>query len=59
MKRLLPCLLLLLVACLPAFAQGQFKVLVDAIPNQYHHDYTVVAKPQFEQMSKQHGFDLD
>ena len=59
MKRLLPCLLLLLVACLPAFAQGQFKVLVDAIPNQYHHDYTVVAKPQFERMSKQHGFDLD
>ena len=59
MKRLLPCLLLLLVACLPAFAQGQFEVLVVAIPNQYHHDYTVVAKPQFERMSKQHGFDLD
>ena len=41
----------------PAFAQ-QFKVLIVAIPNKYHNDYTVVAKPQFERLSRQHDFDL-
>jgi type 1 glutamine amidotransferase len=41
----------------PAFAQ-QFKVLVAAIPNKYHNNYTVVAKPQFERMAERHGFDL-
>lgn len=52
---------LILLACLslatPAWAQ-QFKVLVAAIPNKYHHDYAVAAKPQFERLARQHGFDL-
>ena len=53
-------LALCLAACtLPASAQGQFRVLVVAVPNKYHHDYAVVAKPQFERMARQHGFDLD
>ncbi|MBB4129726.1 hypothetical protein [Xanthomonas sp. 3075] len=32
----------------------QFKILVAAIPNQYHHDYMPVAKPQFEAMARKH-----
>lgn len=52
---------LLLLTCLfvaaPAWAQ-QFKVLVAAIPNKYHNDYAVVAKPQFERMAEKHGFGL-
>jgi len=53
-------LLFCLAALLPgvAWAQGPFKVLVVAIPNRYHHDYAVVAKPQFERMAQVHGFDL-
>lgn len=54
--------LLLLALCLPVpplQAQGQFRVLVVAVPNRYHHDYTVVARPAFEQMAQRHGFDLD
>ncbi len=59
MKRLLlSCLLLAATLAMPAFAQGQFKVLVVAIPNKYHHDYAVVAKPQFERLSQTHAFDL-
>lgn len=59
MKRLLlSCLLLAATLAMPAFAQGQFKVLVVAIPNKYHHDYVVVAKPQFERLSQVHAFDL-
>lgn len=62
MKRLLLQTLLFLagLACLApsAFAQGQFKVLVVAIPNRYHHDYAVVAKPQFERMAQRHALDL-
>lgn len=42
----------------PAWAQAQFKVLVAAIPNKYHHDYIAVAKPEFERMAHRHGFDL-
>ena len=42
----------------PAWAQAQFKVLVAAIPNKYHHDYIAVAKPEFERMSRRHGFEL-
>ena len=59
MKRFLLWVLVCL-ACfaVPAFAQGAFKVLVVAIPNRYHHDYAVVAKPQFERMAQVHGFDL-
>ena len=41
----------------PALAQ-QFKVLVAAIPNKYHNEYAVIAKPQFERMAERHGFDL-
>lgn len=60
MKRLLPlCLLLAALLASPCFAQGQFRVLVVAIPNRYHHDYAVVAKPQFERMARRHAFDLD
>lgn len=60
MKRfLIACLLLAATLAVPAFAQGQFKVLVVAIPNRYHNDYAVVAKPQFERMAQVHGFDLD
>ena len=60
MKRLLlACLLLAAAFAAPAFAEGQFKVLVVAIPNRYHHDYAVVAQPQFERMARRHGFDLD
>ncbi len=60
MKRfLLACLLLAAALTAPALAQGQFKVLVVAIPNRYHNDYAVVAKPQFERMAQAHGFDLD
>ena len=58
MKRLLA-LLLLLVFAAPALAEGQFKVLVVAIPNRYHHDYAVVARPQFEQMARRHAFGMD
>lgn len=59
MKRaFLLCLLLVAALSMPAFAQGQFKVLVVAIPNQYHHDYAVVAKPQFERLAQAHAFDL-
>jgi len=36
----------------------QFKVLVAAIPNKYHHDYIPVAKPQFEQLARRHDFAL-
>ncbi|WP_313320182.1 ThuA domain-containing protein [Stenotrophomonas sp.] len=50
-------LIALLFACGNVCAQ-QFKVLVAAIPNQYHHDYIPVAKPQFEAMARQHYFDL-
>ena len=60
MKRLLAaCLLLAATLAAPAFAEGQFKVLVVAIPNRYHNDYAVVAKPQFERMAQVHAFDLD
>jgi hypothetical protein len=59
MKRLLLlCLLCFASLAVPAFAQGQFKVLVVAIPNRYHHDYAVVAKPQFERLAQTHAFDL-
>ena len=60
MTRRLLTLLLCLATLLPciALAQDQFKVLVVAIPNRYHHDYTVVAKPQFERMAQRHGVDL-
>ena len=53
--------LLLAVSVLPlsVLAQGQYKVLVVAIPNRYHHDYTAVAKPQFERMARVHGLDMD
>ncbi|HEY0334141.1 MAG TPA: ThuA domain-containing protein [Stenotrophomonas sp.] len=47
--------LLLLTFAAPAWAQ-QFKVLVAAIPNQYHHDYIPVAKPHFEEMARRHDF---
>lgn len=50
-------LIALLLACGSAPAQ-QFKVLVAAIPNQYHHDYITVAKPRFEAMARQHYFEL-
>lgn len=56
---LLACLLLAATLAAPAFAEGQFKVLVVAIPNRYHNDYAVVAKPQFERMAQVHAFDLD
>ena len=61
MKRTASLLCALLLWCwvLPAWAQGQFRVLVVAIPNQYHHDYAVVARPQFERMAQRHGFDMD
>jgi type 1 glutamine amidotransferase len=54
-------LLLVLTWCAPAspaWAQAQFKVLVAAIPNKYHHDYITMAKPEFERMAKKHGFEL-
>ena len=62
MKKILMLCALALVLLLPAsqvLAQGQFRVLVVAVPNRYHHDYAVVAKPRLEQMARQHGFDLD
>src|SRR5690606_21288762 len=62
MKQILMLCALALVLLLPAsqvLAQGQFRVLVVAVPNRYHHDYTVVAKPRLEQMARQHAFDLD
>ena len=53
MKRLLlSCLLFASLFAPSCFGQGQFKVLVVAIPNRYHHDYAVVAKPQFERMAR-------
>lgn len=58
-------LVALLVLCIASWAapdaraQGQFRVLVVAVPNRYHHDYAVVAQPRFERMARQHGFDLD
>ena len=58
MKRLLLTLLLFASLCLPAFAQGQYKVLVVAIPNTYHNDFIAVAKPQFERMAQAHAFDM-
>lgn len=42
----------------PAYAQQQFKMLVAAIPNKYHNDYAVVAKPAFEQMARRHNFEM-
>jgi type 1 glutamine amidotransferase len=42
----------------PTYAQQQFKVLVAAIPNKYHNDYVVVAKPAFEQMARRHNFEM-
>lgn len=60
MNKLVPLLIFLFaLAVPPAWAEGQFRVLVVAVPNRYHHDYTVVAKPRLEQMARQHGFDLD
>lgn len=59
MTRFLLACLLLAASIAPAFAEGQFRVLVLAVPNRYHHDYTVVAKPQFERMAQRHSFDLD
>ncbi|HYM86458.1 MAG TPA: ThuA domain-containing protein [Pseudoxanthomonas sp.] len=49
--------LLVALVATPASAQ-QFKVLVAAIPNKYHNDYAVVAKPQFERMADRHGFEM-
>lgn len=60
MKTLITLLLLALsLQAAPALADGQFRVLVVAVPNRYHHDYSVVAKPSFERMAQRHGFDLD
>lgn len=59
MKKLLAMLLVagLVFSMSPACAQ-QFKILVTAIPNKYHNDYAVVAKPQFERLARQHDFGL-
>lgn len=59
MRRILLACVLLAACIAPAFAEGQFKVLVLAVPNRYHHDYAVVARPQFEHMARRHSFDLD
>lgn len=59
MKRFLLACLLCVAAIAPALAEGQFRVLVLAVPNRYHHDYAVVAQPQFERMARRHAFDLD
>ncbi|CCF67934.1 hypothetical protein KOJCDNHJ_00259 [Xanthomonas citri pv. punicae] len=48
---------LLLVCAFNASAE-QFKILVAAIPNQYHHDYIPVAKPQFEAMARKHYVEM-
>ncbi|NYF21857.1 hypothetical protein HDC36_003333 [Xanthomonas sp. JAI131] len=62
MREMLFAVVLLLAWSLPAgvalAADGQFKVLVAAIPNKYHHDYIPVAKPQFEALARQHYFEL-
>ena len=50
-------LMALLGTAMAAHAQ-QYKVLVAAIPNKYHHDYIPVAKPRFEAMARQHYFEL-
>ncbi len=52
------CLLAWLLLAGGSTAAQQFKVLVAAIPNKYHHDYIPVAKPQFEAMARQHYFEL-
>ena len=60
MKTVIASLLLCwLLAAAPASADDQFRVLVVAVPNRYHHDYTVVAQPRLQQMARQHGFGLE
>ncbi|WP_372392753.1 ThuA domain-containing protein [Xanthomonas sp. NCPPB 3582] len=51
-------LLGLLLACAFNASAEQFKILVAAIPNQYHHDYIPVAKPQFEAMARKHYVEI-
>ena len=58
MKKYLALVALVFALCAtPAYAQ-QFKILVAAIPNKYHNDYAVVAKPQFERLARKHDFGL-
>ncbi|KFA32899.1 ThuA domain-containing protein, partial [Xanthomonas vasicola] len=48
----------LLLMCAFNASAEQFKILVAAIPNQYHQDYIPVAKPQFEAMARKHYVEM-
>lgn len=41
-----------------AWAEGQFKLLVLAIPNKYHYEYIPVARDSLERLAKLHGFEF-
>lgn len=39
-------------------AEGQFAVLVLAVPNKWHYEYIPIARESFEKMARLHGFEL-
>jgi len=61
MKRALTLLALSAAVALPhaaAWADGQFKVLVLAIPNKYHYEYIPIARDSLEHLAKLHAFEM-
>ncbi|MBK9989390.1 MAG: ThuA domain-containing protein [Verrucomicrobia bacterium] len=48
--------LLFMATC--CFAQNQFEVLVLSIPDKYHYEYIPIARKSFEEMARQHQFQL-
>jgi type 1 glutamine amidotransferase len=56
--RLLMAALALMMAPASAWAQGQFKLLVLAIPNKYHYEYIPVARESLERLAKLHSFEF-
>ncbi len=54
-------LVILLMAALASFAlraEGQFSLLVLAMPTRYHYEYIPVARESFERLSRLHAFEL-
>lgn len=60
MKRVLPILATLLAMAIPsgARADSQFRLLVLAIPSQYHYEFVPVARESLERMARLHAFDI-
>lgn len=52
------CALLALMTASAGWAEGQFRLLVLAIPNKYHYEYIPIARDSLERLAKLHDFDL-